>query len=162
MGKKFTELISRREFMVGAIGLLNSLIAAFLAVPGVGYLLTPLLRKHPGDWIRIGPLNRFAPGAPRKALFTYRSASGYQVGEKSGFVWILRRREDSPPVVYSPVCTHMGCNVSWTDRERKFKCPCHGGEYDIDGNVIAGPPPRPLDRLAVKVEHDELYIKLPG
>ena len=47
-------------------------------------------------------------------------------------------------------CTHTGCPVRWVDASREFHCSCHGGRFDADGKVIAGPPPRPLERLRVE------------
>jgi len=43
-------------------------------------------------------------------------------------------------------CTHQGCSVAYNKSENDFVCPCHGGKYDINGNVIAGPPPAPLKK----------------
>lgn len=62
--------------------------------------------------------------------------------------------------VLSPVCTHLGCLVNWHRRKEEFLCPCHGGRYDIEGNVVAGPPPAPLTRLPHKISEGKLYIGL--
>jgi len=45
----------------------------------------------------------------------------------------------------SPVCRHMKCIVHWNNAEKTWDCPCHGGRYDRYGNVIMGPPKRPLE-----------------
>jgi Rieske Fe-S protein len=58
----------------------------------------------------------------------------------------------------SSVCTHLGCLVSWHRSREKFVCPCHRGQYDIHGRVVAGPPPAPLSRLPVKIEGDRIYV----
>jgi cytochrome b6-f complex iron-sulfur subunit len=49
----------------------------------------------------------------------------------------------------SAVCTHLGCIVKWQKGRREFFCPCHGARFDIDGNVMGGPAPRPLPELDV-------------
>jgi cytochrome b6-f complex iron-sulfur subunit len=49
------------------------------------------------------------------------------------------------------VCTHLGCLYNWNDQENKFICPCHGSEFDTDGDYIAGPAPRSLDRFVVQL-----------
>ena len=42
--------------------------------------------------------------------------------------------------IYSAVCTHMGCTISWNPLEKSFDCPCHGSRFSaISGNVINGP-----------------------
>ena len=49
------------------------------------------------------------------------------------------------------VCTHLGCLYNWRDQEGKFICPCHGSQFQTDGNYIQGPAPRSLDRFVVQV-----------
>lgn len=48
-------------------------------------------------------------------------------------------------------CTHLGCEVKWNGEQKKYFCPCHEGVYNAKGFPIAGPPPRPLDKLQVTV-----------
>lgn len=60
----------------------------------------------------------------------------------------------------SAVCSHLGCLVEWSRQKGRFSCPCHGGVYDIDGNVIAGPPPAPLTRIPLKIEDGKVYMGL--
>lgn len=57
-------------------------------------------------------------------------------------------------------CTHLGCLVSWYRPENRFRCPCHNGQYDIRGNVVAGPPPTPMKHLFLKIEHQKVNIGL--
>ncbi|MFN3739761.1 MAG: ubiquinol-cytochrome c reductase iron-sulfur subunit [Thermodesulfovibrionales bacterium] len=61
-------------------------------------------------------------------------------------------------VAYSRVCTHLGCLVQFEPEKRVFICPCHGGTFDINGNVVSGPPPRPLTRIPLRIEGDEIII----
>lgn len=61
-------------------------------------------------------------------------------------------------VVLSRICTHLGCLVQYDSEKRLFVCPCHAGVYDLEGKVISGPPPRPLERIPVKVEGEEIII----
>ncbi|MBF0345839.1 MAG: ubiquinol-cytochrome c reductase iron-sulfur subunit [Nitrospirae bacterium] len=60
----------------------------------------------------------------------------------------------------SPVCTHLGCLVSFSRHKNAFICPCHGGKYDVEGNVIGGPPPRPLAQLPLMVDKGKVYVGL--
>lgn len=59
---------------------------------------------------------------------------------------------------FSAVCTHLGCIVSWKKDEGIFFCPCHAGKFDPNGNVIAGPPPKPLLKYRVKVEGSKINL----
>ena len=58
----------------------------------------------------------------------------------------------------SAVCTHLGCTVQWHAEEKKFICPCHQGIYDFNGNVLSGPPLRPLEKLEVKVRNEQVFV----
>jgi cytochrome b6-f complex iron-sulfur subunit len=58
---------------------------------------------------------------------------------------------------FSLVCTHQGCIVGYNGSQ--FVCPCHGGRYDSNGNVISGPPPSPLQKLTVTQSGNILTIK---
>jgi cytochrome b6-f complex iron-sulfur subunit len=74
------------------------------------------------------------------------SAPGMLAGEK---VVVVRTGADSFTVL-SATCTHLGCLVSYQDADRELVCPCHGGRYDLGGNVLGGPPPEPLRIMPVE------------
>jgi len=155
------EILPRRGFLKVGIGILNGFIALLLAVPGLGYLLTPVLSKDSETWIALGPLDKFKHVRPQKAGFKYVTASGYTQREKSSFVWVVHdAAEKNAVTVFSPVCSHTGCNVAWQSKEEMFVCPCHGGRYAMSGDVISGPPPRPLKKIPIKVENGRLFIRV--
>ncbi|MFQ5706524.1 MAG: ubiquinol-cytochrome c reductase iron-sulfur subunit [bacterium] len=61
----------------------------------------------------------------------------------------------------STTCTHLGCKVYWEPENVRFYCPCHQGVFDVNGNVVSGPPPRPLDSFQVEVdENDNVFVLL--
>jgi cytochrome b6-f complex iron-sulfur subunit len=59
---------------------------------------------------------------------------------------------------FSAICTHLGCIVDWETKKNRFFCPCHAGVFDSFGNVISGPPPRPLPRYEVKIEGEKVLV----
>lgn len=59
----------------------------------------------------------------------------------------------------SAVCTHLGCIVQWKPEGKQLFCPCHAAVFDIYGNVISGPPPRPLPRYNAFIRKDEIIIQ---
>ncbi|MEJ2471872.1 MAG: Rieske (2Fe-2S) protein [Desulfuromonadales bacterium] len=61
-------------------------------------------------------------------------------------------------VALSAVCTHLGCIVAWQKQAGEFLCPCHGGRFSAEGQVLGGPPPSPLESFPVKLEGDQLKI----
>lgn len=61
----------------------------------------------------------------------------------------------------STTCTHLGCKSYWEPDNNRFFCPCHDGVFDINGDVVSGPPPRPLERYPVEVdENDNVFVIL--
>ena len=58
----------------------------------------------------------------------------------------------------SATCTHLGCQVQWDAKGKKFRCPCHGGVYAADGTVLEGPPPRPLQTIDARIESDSSVL----
>lgn len=79
-------------------------------------------------------------------------------GDKPDTRVFIRRDEAGGLVAFWAVCTHLGCIVDFNHVRREFICPCHGGRYDLDGNVVYGPPPRPLDRLPVRVRGEYIQV----
>lgn len=71
---------------------------------------------------------------------------------------LVINRPERGYVAFSKVCTHLGCLVEFDKIQRRLVCPCHAGRFDLGGNVISGPPPRPLPKLPLRVEGDEIII----
>ncbi len=71
---------------------------------------------------------------------------------------IIVNARDKGFLVFSRVCTHLGCLVKYDPERQVFICPCHAGTFDLEGNVISGPPPKPLPKISVRVEGNNLVI----
>lgn len=71
---------------------------------------------------------------------------------------IIINMKDKGFLAFSKVCTHLGCLVKFDKDRQLFICPCHAGVFDLEGNVVSGPPPQPLQKFAVKVEGDNIVI----
>jgi cytochrome b6-f complex iron-sulfur subunit len=80
--------------------------------------------------------------------------------KKSQRVWILRNSEGIYAIV--AVCTHLGCTPNWFPGEGRFKCPCHGSNYNTEGECIAGPAPLPMFRAKIKLAPDGSMIVTTG
>jgi cytochrome b6-f complex iron-sulfur subunit len=61
-------------------------------------------------------------------------------------------------VALSRVCTHLGCLVDYDKARSRIFCPCHAAVFDLEGNVVSGPPPRPLQRFPLRVEGESIVI----
>jgi menaquinol-cytochrome c reductase iron-sulfur subunit len=149
---------TRRGFFKIATVALAFLGGLVLGIPLVGSLIGPAFRKKGARWSRAAGVADLPEGLPTVLSFTDRSSDSYLRETVSRNVWAVRR-STAEVTVYSPICTHLGCRYDWNAREGHFVCPCHGSVFGLDGKVLAGPAPRPLDTLPVKIENGELYVE---
>jgi len=149
--------ISRRKFLGYLIGGISGVIGVVVASPLVGYFLSPAWKKSKSLLTPIARTSDIPIGQPTYVTYEERMRDGWFVSTLSKGAWVVT--EDGKEfVVYDPHCTHLNCPYYWDKQEQIFHCPCHDGKFDIDGNVIGGPPPRPLDRLEVMVEDDTILL----
>jgi len=59
---------------------------------------------------------------------------------------------------FSAVCTHLNCTVQYREQTQQIWCACHNGLYDLNGKVIGGPPPKPLEEYVAHVQADEIVV----
>jgi len=150
---------TRRKFLVKSIlGILSLILAAIsviLAVP----LLSNFSKKKKKKWVGLGPITGFETKKPQNVSIDIDVKDGwYEHKVKKLFLVV---KQDSNPHgfnVFSSKCTHLGCMVQWDERKSLFQCACHGGTFDIDGKVTAGPPPRPLEIFESKVSNGRLFV----
>ncbi len=71
---------------------------------------------------------------------------------------IIINRQDKGFIALSRVCTHLGCLVEYDKAKKRLLCPCHAGTFDLEGNVISGPPPKPLPKIPLGVEGESVVI----
>lgn len=71
---------------------------------------------------------------------------------------ILIRTKDGAYHAYGQKCTHLTCPVYYAKQHERLECPCHEGGFDArTGNVLYGPPPRPLDKIEIEVRGGEVW-----
>jgi menaquinol-cytochrome c reductase iron-sulfur subunit len=150
--------INRRDFLGLATWGIGGLIGLGLGIPAIIYLIGPALKKSASqNWLRLGSASKVELGTPTLFKTSIERQTGWisNVEEISFYVFTENGRDF---VAMSNICTHLGCRVRWVADRQEFFCPCHNGVFDKEGNVVSGPPPRPLDRFEVKVENDQLMI----
>lgn len=156
---------SRRAFLFKLSLWLNGAVGAVIAVPIVGYLLSPALRKSSSDksssdqsWIELGKLSSFPEGETR--LVNYRNPVTTTWDGETGNVpcWV-RHISGNNFQVFAINCAHLGCPVRWFPQSRLFMCPCHGGAYYEDGSRASGPPERGLFEYEHKIADGNLMIR---
>jgi menaquinol-cytochrome c reductase iron-sulfur subunit len=149
---------SRRSFMFKLALLANGAVGAVLAVPIIGYLLGPAMRKGGYDsWIKLGTLSDFPEGETRLVDFRNPVTTSWD-GQTGDIPCWVRRVSGTTFQVFAINCAHLGCPVRWFAQSQLFLCPCHGGAYYADGARASGPPERGLFEYAHRVSGDTLMI----
>jgi len=125
-------LPSRRDFFakigIGAC----AVAAAGSGVLTLDYLKPKVLFEPSTSFVAGSPLD-FTDGVVR----FNKEKKAYVVGTSAGVYAV------------SAVCTHLGCITRFKSDERVIACPCHGSRFDLEGNVVHGPAPRPLPWLDI-------------
>ena len=148
----------RRNFLMNILMGVSGLIGAVIAVPVVGALLDPLLKKPPKVWRQVGEINSFKIGDT--VLVRFKNASPLPwAGMTSETASWLRRVSENEFIAFSVNCAHLGCPVRWIPDSELFLCPCHGGVYNKDGSYAAGPPPHGLSRYPVRTKNGQVEIQ---
>jgi len=126
------ELKSRRRLVWTAV-------TAFLVTNFLMFLrfFFPRTLFEPSSRFRIGYPADFGIGVDERFKQSHR-------------IWVVRMPDRL--FVVSAKCTHLGCTPNWIESENKFKCPCHGSGYDMEGRNFEGPAPRPMDRAFVELD----------
>jgi len=149
----------RRTFLrqVG-VGLLGA--ASIMVVGGVAATtaVSPSLVKTSRLWVPVAPLSQIPVGDIATLMMRYDLKNGLYTQEVA--TPVLVSRTGSQITCFNASCTHLGCIVKWDSQWERFRCACHGGVFDRDGRVLAGPPPRPLDRYRFKVDSDLLLVEV--
>jgi cytochrome b6-f complex iron-sulfur subunit len=128
---------TRRDF-------LNEVAAAALGIAGLG--ATVVTVKYLSPNVLFEPPTQFRVGTPDD--FPANSVTYVQDQQ----VYIVRMTEGFYAV--SAVCTHLGCITQWKPEDNLIECPCHGSRFTRLGANVAGPAPRPLPHLAIRLTAD--------
>lgn len=73
---------------------------------------------------------------------------------------LVIRQSEEVFKAFSAICPHLGCIVKWDSASKQILCPCHAAAFSAEGQVVAGPPPRPLKEYQVSVVSDQVLVKL--
>lgn len=141
--KTFTqEELGRRQFIVNVCrwigwGGMSAFLGGF-GLTTVKFLFPNVLYEPPTSF-KAGKPDEYSLGVSEKWKDKFR-------------VWVVRT--DKGFYVFEARCTHLGCTPNWFGVENRFKCPCHGSNYNPQGDVVAGPAPEPLRRVEITLAAD--------
>jgi cytochrome b6-f complex iron-sulfur subunit len=134
--------ISRRR-LIGYAWIGAAVIVVGESIGGTFAFLWPRKKQEKGEKIFIaGKVNDFKVGE----VVYFRKEKALVQRLEGGFL------------AFSTVCPHLRCVVNWNEMQQRFDCPCHGAKFNRNGEVIEGPPPRPLDLYKLQIVEEKLVI----
>lgn len=134
--------ISRRR-LIGYAWIGAGVIVVGELIFGTLAFLWPRKKQEKGEKIFIaGKVNDFKVGE----VIYFRKEKAFVQRLEGGFL------------AFSTVCPHLRCVVNWNEIQKRFECPCHGAKFSRNGEVLEGPPPRPLDLYKLQIVEEKLVI----
>lgn len=135
--------MKRRSFLQLLLTFLGIITLASLVYPLFRYLVPPRIAEKTRTLVI--PKREVPLGTAREVVFNDAPA-------------IIVNRPGKGLIAVSRVCTHLGCLVHYDKDNKQLLCPCHAGVYDLEGNVLSGPPPKPLAQLPLRVDGENIVI----
>jgi menaquinol-cytochrome c reductase iron-sulfur subunit len=179
-GEPEVERYPRNKFLeLSTLGL-GGVITGIVALPIVGFAILPAFTDQEQATLDLGSMDNFPEGQWIETTFLLDPTLG-EVSRRTAFIRYNGLLQDLPSfTLISNRCVHLGCPVQASgprnDNQKKtvktadaelsltpilpanFSCPCHGGAYDTEGNRIAGPPVRALDRYKYSLVDGRLHL----
>ena len=113
--------------------------------PAVKFMNPPTIPEASTNEVSAGKVQSLKPNSGKIVKFGSRPA-------------LLIRVNETEWRAFSAICTHLNCTVQFQDSTRQIWCACHNGFYDLNGKVVSGPPPRPLEEYAVHIRGEDVVI----
>jgi Rieske Fe-S protein len=175
-----SERYPRSKFLeLSTLGL-GGVIGGLVTVPVLGFMVMPSFLKQGQKDLDVGPLDAYPEGKFVVTTFMADAAQG-EVSRRTAYIRYNGQLKGQPSfTVISHHCAHLGCPVQPNgplDENGKkqfghvtliptisiagFGCPCHGGQYDTEGNRTSGPPVRALDRYSFSIRNGHLFLGKP-
>ena len=85
--------------------------------------------------------------------------NGQLLAEQAAAQPVLVVRTDGSLSAVNPTCPHRGCTVAWQQQQQVFSCPCHGSEFDAQGQLMSEPATQSLPSYPVKTQGDRVLVK---
>ncbi len=148
--------LNRRRFLEASFWVAASGGVIATVGAGIRFLIGNSLEPKKENWVEIGSTESLAPGGMHRVRYRLRAKDAWRTVEQSGAVYAITEDGESY-TVFDATCSHLGCLVRWQEGDRVFACPCHKAYFDHQGQVLSGPPPKPLRRLETKIENGVLW-----
>lgn len=140
----------RRHVLAVFVGSVVGLIGASLGSVLGAFALGSTRASAKERWVRAAAVGDLTADTPVPCVVSVPEVDGWYRARARHTVFLVWDGDQQIHAL-SATCTHLGCQVAWNAEAKQFKCPCHGGKYDVQGRVVGGPPPRPLATLPARI-----------
>lgn len=145
--EEYRRMLTRRSFINYCLWVGGALTALLAAIPGLSFVIPPEKKIRRSDVEFVGLMDEF-----ENRPYKYVNFQDDRL--------IVLRTERGELRALSAICTHMDtCILTWDARVQWLLCPCHRGAFDSNGNIIEGPPPRPLRSYKVQVVDNRIFVR---
>lgn len=137
--------LTRRRFLDYLLG--TSAFATLVAIfyPIIKFMAPPHIVEAMQSSVIAAKLSELPPNSGK--IFKFGSKPGLIIRTASGEL-----------KAFSAVCTHLDCIVQYRPDTKQIWCACHNGQYNLNGENIGGPPPRPLEAYPVNKRGDDVVV----
>lgn len=149
---------NRRGFLIRVIQAVHATIGATLAFVVGGAVVAPSFSRREKLWLPAGTMPQLPEGVPTAVTLRIARSDGASEMVDRRVVYLVKTGDQLRAL--DSTCSHLGCRTKFNPETRQIECPCHGGIYDIQGNVVSGPPPLPLAQVPVRVEHGRIMVEV--
>lgn len=151
--------MGRRTFVARTIVAIQAAIGATLAFIVGATTLTPSFTRRTPTWLRAAALDSLPDDQPLAVTVRVTRQDGYSQVVDRTVVYLVRSGDEDVRALHS-TCTHLGCRTAYDRKSKRILCPCHGGAFDVRGNVVDGPPPAPLPSLPTRIEDGQVLVQV--
>jgi Rieske Fe-S protein len=135
----------RRSFLNYLLGTSVGATLVAIAYPIIKFVIPPEVIEAAQTSVVAGKVNELPVNSGK--IFKFGNKPGLLIHTASGDLKAL-----------SATCTHLDCIVQYQPDQKRIWCACHNGVYNVNGQNVSGPPPRPLDEYVVNVRGDEIHV----
>jgi len=145
------ERISRRQAIDLMVGVSLGALGLATIYPVIRYVIPPPAPGAGTTSVSAGRVGELKPNEGK--IFRFGNAPAILILKPDG-----DPDKSSSYVAFTAVCTHLNCTVQYRDDIKEIWCACHNGHFDLNGNVIFGPPPKALTRYRVALKGEQIFV----